>query len=72
MAMAYESLGEAAKARILLEPRAEQLKSELRNRVNGEVRTPPTDWAPGYVYLREAEASDTFYDPVFPSDLFAR
>jgi tetratricopeptide (TPR) repeat protein len=70
MAMAYHRLGEAAKARALLDEVRAMFEKAKKRRVRGAVMVPSTDWAPAHVYLHEAEAR-ILYDPIFPADPFA-
>jgi tetratricopeptide (TPR) repeat protein len=71
LAMAYQRLGEATKARALLEEGRKWVKQLQASRGSDPVITAPTDWVTTHAYLREAEAL-IVYDPAFPADPFAR
>jgi tetratricopeptide (TPR) repeat protein len=70
LAMAYQRLGAATKARALLEEVAAMWKAIEAEKVDGAVAMPATDWLPLQIYRREAEA--LILDAGFPADPFAR
>jgi tetratricopeptide (TPR) repeat protein len=70
LAMAYQRLGEARKARALLGEVAEMWNAIEAEKVDGAVSMPATDWLALQIYRREAEA--LILDAGFPADPFAR
>jgi hypothetical protein len=70
LAMAYQRLGEATKARVLLDEAAEMWHTIEGEKVYGAVSMPVIDWLPLQIYRREAEV--LIRDAGFPADPFAR
>jgi hypothetical protein len=71
LAMAYQRLGDVAKARVELNEVTKWWSGLEAAKTDDAVSIPTTDWLPLQVLRREAEAV-VLYDPAFPADPFAR